>query len=108
MRALTSRDRHRDTRIASAHSGMRKSIQQSVARCSKLGLQIDSESSSVKLLSQDAPELTAHIYGKCFAANSSLVASRSPASPPLRPRRAIFGGCFPRQLFDNPVELAYQ
>src|SRR5439155_1117618 len=46
MRALTSRDRHRDTRKAFVRHDTRTPSQRSVARCSKLGLQIDLESST--------------------------------------------------------------
>src|ERR1700736_3434389 len=45
MRSRPPRDRHREIRKSFARHDMRKSGLQSVARCSKLGRQIDSESS---------------------------------------------------------------
>src|SRR6266581_6525106 len=64
MRFHASRAHRLGSREVFGRHDRHTSSQQSVVRCSKLGRQIDSESSSVKLLSQDVAELTAHFYGK--------------------------------------------
>src|SRR5437868_12309605 len=78
MRFRPRRDRHRDTRKAFARHDMHTSSQQSAARCSRLGRQIDSEISSVKLapLSQELPKLTAHFYGKYAAGDAACFSAQ--------------------------------
>src|SRR6266496_194613 len=72
MRALTSRDRHRDTRKAFVRHDMRTPSQRSVARRSKLDPQIDSESSTRIVISGVAEVDCAFlrkIFRRYFAVN---------------------------------------
>src|SRR6266705_4730595 len=104
MRALTSRDRHRDSRKAFVRHDMRTPSQRSVARRSKLDPQIDSENSTRIVISGVADVDCAFlrkIFRSHFAANSlclmtlcALVVCCSKLS------------CrFSRELFKNTIEL---
>src|SRR6266700_7920299 len=93
MRALTSRDRHRDTRKAFVRHDMRTPSQRSVARCSKLDPQIDSESSTRIVISGVAEVDCAFLRKMCRRIFRSLMRGSK-----LRRR-------FSRELFENTVEL---
>src|ERR1700730_9820468 len=66
MRSRPPRDRHRDTQKAFARHDMHTPSQQSVARCSKLGLQIDSENSCGKADDVDLSGQALERYGFCL------------------------------------------
>src|SRR6266567_232588 len=106
MRALPPRDRRRETRKAFARRDMRTSNQQSVARCNKLGLQIDLESSSVKArtLISGVAEADCAFLRKIFSATLSIN-SRSTTSRTLCALGAIRTWRFAGELFENAIEL---
>src|SRR6266700_6806636 len=93
MRALTSRDRHRDTRKAFVRHDMRTPSQRSVARCSKLDPQIDSESSMRIVISGVAEVDCAFLRKMCLRIFRSLTQSSK-----LRRRLA-------REFLENTIEL---
>src|SRR6266516_781063 len=104
MRALTSRDRHRDTRKAFARHDIRTPSQRSVARCSKLGLQIDSESSTRIVISGVAEVDCAFlrkIFRGYFAAKSLYLMTLSA----LCVSGAKLSWRFSHELFKNAIEL---
>src|SRR5712691_13541411 len=106
MRALPLRDRHRETRKAFARHDMHTSSRQSVARCSKLGLQIDSESScgKTRTLISGVAEVDCAFLRKIFSA-ALWIDSRSTTSGALCPHGAIRAWRFAGELFENAIEL---
>src|SRR5207247_5082098 len=104
MRALTSRDRHRDTRKAFVRHDMRTQSQRSVARRSKLDPQIDSESSTRIVISGVAEVDCAFLRKKFrsyFATKSLYLVSLRTllvSGPKLRWRSS-------RELVINALEL---
>src|SRR5712691_6774750 len=106
MRALPPRDRRRETRKAFARRDMRTSNQQSVARCNKLGLQIDLESScgKTRTLISGVAEVDCAFLRKMFSA-AFWMNSRSTTSGALCPHGAIRAWRFAGELFENAIEL---
>src|SRR5213080_4223151 len=104
MRALTSRVHHRDIRKAFGRHDMRRPSQQSVARCSRLDPQIDSESSTRIVISGVAEVDCAFLRKKFrsyFAAKSLYLVSLRTllvSGPKLSWRSS-------RELFKNAIEL---
>ena len=93
MRALTSRDRHRDTRKAFVRHDTRTPSQRSVARRSKLDPQIDSEISTRIVISGVAEVDCAFLRKMRRRIFRSLMRGSK-----LRRR-------FSRELFENAIEL---
>src|SRR6184192_2382481 len=93
MRALTSRDHHRDTRKAFVRHDMHTPSRQSVARHRKLDPQIDSDSSMRLVISGVAEVDCAFLRKMCRRIFRSLMQSSK-----LRRRLA-------REFFENTIEL---